>query len=97
MGERECAGSALYDMLTLNGEVEDERHFLLDCKTYSDLREKMYRDIFLLSKGRWDLCQAEREVRWKILMAGSRDVFCKDILEVVKVFVKEAFDRRNFV
>lgn len=84
-------------MSCLNGEVEDERHFLLDCKTYSDLREKMYREIFLLSKGRWAMSQLEREVRWKVLLAGSRDIFCKDIMEVVKMFVKEAFDRRSFV
>ena len=33
-------------MTCMNGEIEDERHFVLDCVTYSDLRDKMFREIF---------------------------------------------------
>ena len=84
-------------MTCMSGEVEDERHFVLDCVTYSDLREKMFRDIFLLSKGKWNMSEVEREVRWKVLLAGSKDIFSKEILEIVKFFVKKAFDRRSFV
>lgn len=32
-------------LLCKNGKVEDEKHFMLDCKTYEDLRARMWRKV----------------------------------------------------
>jgi hypothetical protein len=36
------------------GQVEDEKHFILDCSMYKEVRAKMYRDIDVVMEGKWE-------------------------------------------
>jgi hypothetical protein len=47
-------------MTCMSGEVEDERHFMIDCEMYSDLRDKMYQDIKFFTKGKWNMDQLDK-------------------------------------
>jgi hypothetical protein len=82
-------------MECMNGEIEDEKHFMLDCEMFDDLRERMFEQIRQKSNEKWKLGGELREVRWQVLMRGSEDSYSKDIWESVKVFVREAMKRRE--
>jgi len=81
-------------MSCMNGEVEDEKHFLINCQVYQDLREDMYIEIGNVSQGKWKLKDKEGEEVWKLLLGGTKDSFQTQIFEKVKKLVKEADARR---
>jgi hypothetical protein len=82
-------------MECMNGELEDEKHFILDCEMYDDLRERMFEQIRQKSEEKWKLEEESREVRWQVLMRGSEDNYCEEIWECVKEFVRKAMKRRE--
>ena len=52
----------------MSGEVEDEKHFILDCKTYQLMREEMFERMKIKTKNMYDMEVCNREERWQILM-----------------------------
>jgi hypothetical protein len=58
----------------LSGEVEDERHFIFDCKAYDNLRKSM---ISNLSSLHIDLSRLGSEEKWILLMSSKTQKFAK--------------------
>ncbi len=76
-------------------EVEDEKHFMLHCRAYDTLRQKMFKDIYAASQGKYSLEQANTEVQWQVLMQGTEDLYRQEVFECVKLFVRVAMERRT--
>ena len=85
-------------MECMNGSVEDEKHFLIECKTYDDLRERMFRQIEIDTNNVVRFDQMSNEESWIVLMKGT-DITTKKqndrIIEHMKKFVQEAMERRS--
>lgn len=74
-----------------NGEVEDEKHFLLRCSRFQDLRKEMFENIRL--KTGLDLGTKSQEIQWQKLMTcetkpGQRNA-------ILKKFVRKALKERD--
>src|SRR6185369_13439873 len=92
--ERRC-------LLCMSGEVEDEKHFVLDCSEYEDLREKMFdvvKRVMLKKREKIeDLMNTEigRQRIFGALMGdGVEDCEARAALRKVE-FCKTAMKRRN--
>ena len=81
----------------MEGEVEDEKHFMLHCRAHEALRDKMFQDICTVSQGKYNLAQADQELKWQVLMKGGERIFRQPILECVKNFARVAMGRRTVV
>ena len=77
----------------MTGEAEDEKHFILDCKTYQIMREEMFERIKSKTTNMYDMKVCNREERWQILMNPNN--MKTEINEVVKEYIKKAIKRRN--
>jgi hypothetical protein len=77
----------------MTGEVEDEKHFILDCKIYQTMREQMYERIKIKTKNMYDTKLCNREERWQILMNPSN--MKTEVNEAVKDYIKKAIKRRS--
>ena len=77
------------------GAIEDEKHFILDCKTYDALRTNMIDRIKINTKDVCSLAMYAREERWRILMnpQGKKS----EITEPVKEFLKNAMKMRSSI
>ena len=53
-----------------SGEVEDEKHFILHCAKFRDLRAEMFEALRL--KNGLNLAVATAEVQWKTLMTTEK-------------------------
>ena len=50
----------------MSGDVEDEKHFMLDCVVYDDLRKKMFVAVDnLMLKEKGEKIEEVRELEWK--------------------------------
>ena len=80
-----------------SGEVEDERHFMMDCVMYRKEREEMYEGIKKLYDGGMDLRRVEREIRFNKLIGKGMITKYGEVYECVKVFVQAATTRRTAI
>ena len=72
--------------LCLSGEIEDERHFVQDCKAYIGLRIKLVEDIKRNTGNTLHLNLRTREETWQLLMNPQNNR--AQILGPLKEFVK---------
>jgi len=83
-------------MVCMSGSVENEAHFLLSCEGYEDLREELFRGIWVESGAKWAMEYLTPEAQWKVLMGGTKDKFEGKIFEMVKNFLRLAYKRRGY-
>jgi hypothetical protein len=76
----------------LSGEVEDEKHFILDCKMYASMRNDMYEHISKNTNQYYQLASMSREQIWNLLMAPKDNKL--EISEPLKSYVSCAMTRR---
>ncbi len=95
-GRRKRPKEALKDRVCtacMNGEIEDEKHFVLDCKAYTTLRNNMTDKIRTNSRNLYNLDLIDRDERWRILMCPKSRK--EEVLEPVKEFLRKAMKRRS--
>ena len=93
-------------MLCMSGEVEDERHFVLDCSMYEDLRRKMFEVVKEVMRKNEEKEEEIEEVL-KTEMGKQRVFRClmgdggemvegrADLRRAALVYCREAMKRRN--
>ena len=82
-------------MCCMNRQIENEKHFLLDCEAYNDIRKELFSNITLQTEGKWKLGKLIPMMQWKVLMRGTKDKFQNKVAENVLSFVAQAMKRRN--
>jgi hypothetical protein len=82
-------------MTCMSGEVENEKHFLLDCSMYDDLRKTLFYDISVVTERNWVVDSLIPESQWKILMGGTRDKWHNMVAEKVLCFLARAMKLRS--
>jgi hypothetical protein len=91
-------------MLCVSGEVEDERHFVLSCVIYKEMREKMFevlKEVMLRSENEKieEMMETDegRQRIFRNLMGNGEDVVeGKAVLRrAVLTFCRQAMKRRN--
>ena len=87
-------------MICLNGEIEDETHFVMNCCVYEDLRVKMFDAVSsVLSKEGIEIEEARthEEGRKKIMTALMGELFSSnsELRAAALHFCKRAMRRRN--
>jgi hypothetical protein len=70
-------------MFCMNGEIENERHFMLECTAYKDLRRILFNNIRIDTEGKWKLESYLPMVQLKTLLGGTGDKFQKKVNENV--------------
>jgi hypothetical protein len=92
LDERRC-------LICMNGEIEDETHFLLDCCVYEDLRQEMLDVVSSTLSREIEIGKARKdeEGRKKILAALGGELFTSEpeLRAAVLHFCKRAMRRRN--
>ena len=48
------------------GSVEDESHFMLECEAYSELREVLFEEIYMLTEGRYNMRLMVDDKEWML-------------------------------
>jgi len=91
-------------LICASGEVEDERHFLIDCAEYEDLREKMFRvvDEKMLRDERAKEVRREEEGKQRLMNALIGHAVADQSAAVAlrnaaMSFCKQAMKRRNAI
>src|SRR5690242_13512726 len=74
----------------MSGQVEDEKHFLIDCKAYKVPRRILFARIREISRDIWNLFACPREMVWFCLMGSYSGQLGEQILRHLLVFLKEA-------
>jgi len=74
------------------GAVEDEKHFVLDCKMFESLRIHMIEKIKAKTQNLYNLHMYSREERWQILMNPQSKK--SEVTEPLKEFLKNAMKIR---
>lgn len=69
-----------------------ERHFLLSCPSYHDLREKFYQSIYNLSKGKWNFKTRPIEEVFLILMQDEHEQI---LFQLFHAHLERCFKLRN--
>ena len=72
--------------------VEDEKHFVLHCQAYQDLREEMFRAISDATYQKVTFVPNAFEEHWKTLMSNNEE---SKIADFLKTYVARAFYRRK--
>ena len=49
-----------------SGKVEDERHFVLECAAYEELREKLFDEIYVLTEGQYNMGLMIDDQEWML-------------------------------
>jgi len=93
LNERRC-------LICMNGEIEDETHFVMNCSVYEDLREKMFDAVssILTREGiRISEARKDEEGRKKIMTALMGELFSSnsELRAAALHFCKRAMRRRN--
>ena len=73
------------------GEIEDEKHFLLRCPHFRELRKEMFNSI--QEKVGMDLESRSEEQQWKALM--GQESTPGQLSDIVKKFVRKAMKERT--
>ena len=77
-----------------NGEVEDERHFLLSCSEYDDLRREMWNEVEdLYGMPRPD--SEDDQLNWILGTQFVKTSKYKNLVKIVIKFVKKSMNRRK--
>ena len=93
-------------MLCVSGEVEDERHFVLSCCIYKEMREKMFEVVkeVMLKKEKEEIekileTDEGRQRIFRALMGDGGDVVeGKAVLRrAALAFCRQAMKRRNMI
>ena len=72
--------------------VEDEKHFVLHCHAYQDLREEMFKSISDATYQNVTFVPNAFEEHWKTLMSNNKET---KIADFFKTYVARAFHRRK--
>ena len=72
--------------------VEDEKHFVLHCQAYQDLREEMFKSISNATYQKVTFVPNAFEAHWKTLMSNNEET---KIADFFKTYVARAFHRRT--
>ena len=75
----------------MSGEIEDERHFILDCTSYEHLREEMYARI--QDRTNIHINNKTKEEIWQILMNNEKK--STEIYDAMQNYVRRALRRRE--
>ena len=78
-------------MICMSGEIEDERHFILDCTSYEHLREEMYARI--QDSTNIHINNKTKEEIWQILMNNEKK--STEIYDAMQNYVRRAIRRRE--
>ena len=70
-----------------SGDIEDEKHFILHCQKYHDLREEMFAKVSA------NLKNADVETQWRTLMGEIEKP--KNTEMYLKRFIRKAMERRE--
>ena len=81
--------------LCRTGEVEDERHFVLECPLYQLHRDDFYYSVKELSEGKWKLDSRPKRETFLLLMAGTGDQFEKMVFRQFHSFLIKCFKLRK--
>ena len=81
-------------MSCMRGQIENEKHFLLDCEAYKDIRDEMFININVQTEGKWKVGSIIPVMQWKVLMGGTQDKWQNKVFENVLSFVDKAIKRR---
>jgi hypothetical protein len=95
LSERTC-------LICMNGEIEDETHFVMNCCVYEDLREKMLDTAkSVLAQGGIEVSEKRKseEGRKKIMAALMGELFSSnaELRAAALHFCKRAMKRRNTI
>jgi hypothetical protein len=76
----------------MGGNVEDEKHFILECKAYANLRYSMIENIRIKTHNRYNMHLYQTEQIWATLM---RPIDKKsEINEALKEYLRAAWKER---
>ena len=75
-----------------SNQVEDEKHFILDCTHHQIIRNIMFETIKINTNNVVDLDTVSREEKWQTLMNPLN--MKKEINEALKIFIKQAIRNR---
>jgi hypothetical protein len=81
--------------ICMTGQIENEKHFMLDCVAYENLREILFNNIRRDTEGKWQLETYTPIDQLKILLGGTGDKFHCVVAENVFCFVGQAMKRRE--
>ena len=48
----------------MRNQIEDEQHFLLECKMYESVRVKMYMEIAQTTNGKYEMHRMKNDKQW---------------------------------
>jgi hypothetical protein len=82
-------------MECMEGDIEDEKHFLLDCAMYQDMRQRMFDEIRIITADRVRLDEKTKEEQWRILMKGVEGSSRIETYECVKKFLKASNEKKK--
>ena len=77
--------------------VEDEKHFVLQCPLYDQLRANLFKSICNISGGKWDLKNRPMEESFVLLMQGTGDEHEKIIFRIFHCHLQRCFKLRSRV
>ena len=75
--------------------VEDERHFLMLCPLYKDLRAKFFKTIVVISEGKWNFQNKPVAESFVLLMQGTGDEYERIIFQFFHTYLTRCFALRN--
>jgi hypothetical protein len=76
----------------MSGEIEDEKHFILDCQAYHNLRIDLCNEIKINTHNKVDISVLTREERWQILMNPQNNKL--QITEPLKKYTRSSLKLR---
>ena len=76
-------------------QPEDEKHFVVECSRYQNVRGKFFDQVSTISNGKWNLRLMTNENLFILLMAGTRDKFETKILQAFQCFIVKCFRLRK--
>ena len=74
-----------------NGEIEDEKHFILRCHRFQDLRLELFVEV--RDRIGVDLGACTEEKQWEVLMSDEKEP--GEVSDVLKKFVRKALGLRS--
>jgi hypothetical protein len=74
--------------------VETEKHFLVDCARYHELRQKFFLSIFNISNGVWDLARRPENECFILLIQGTGDQYENVIFKMFHKYLERCFSMR---
>ena len=75
-------------------EVEDEVHFLVECPKYNDIRSQLFKSIFDISHGKWNLSVQIKHDCFILLINGTLDDYQNKIFVSLHNYLVQAFKLR---